>query len=219
MKMVPDVDTLCTVLRAACRIDDAVGGLIHLISEEGCNAIAHNDLDPRFRALFDSCEPQDGTTISQVQIERRRVVVRDIRSDLAYAPYRAVAKGADVIAMQSTPILYDDKTLHGVLTTCFDRPHHPESEAFERIDLCADIIAKLLVANELDDRDTSLTYSPSALAVQALLPLVEHKSSLEVLTAVDRNLAHLIEELSTRVPESETRPADKPAPDEIQCQI
>ncbi|MEX0899893.1 MAG: GAF domain-containing protein [Gammaproteobacteria bacterium] len=233
MKLAPDIDALCAVLRAACLADDAVGGMIHLISEDGCRYIAHVDLSDDFLARFASVTVGDGTTISQVLVDRRRVAVRNIAEDEGFAPYREVAAEAGVVAIQSTPVGNGGRQyLYGVLTTCYDRPHHPDASVSEILDACADLAAKIVAANEIEEMIEARKKSSSMSAgsaemttavarataiVETLLPLCEKAPSLELLEAADEKLGVIVEELARRAHSQGPRPEDVEPIGHIHC--
>ncbi|MCA1797991.1 MAG: GAF domain-containing protein [Xanthomonadaceae bacterium] len=234
MNIAPDVDALCTVLKAACRIDDAIGGSIHLVSEDGYELVAHNDLTPEFRAAIDRPVDGDGTTYSQARTERRRVAVRDIRTDPAFEPYRSLAEDAGIVGVQSMPILHG-RFLYGVLTTYFAQPHHPGPESQAPLDACARIAALVLVANEREDtiepeqersgRIAAQRQDPDAAAtrvgatVQAMLSACETESPAELLHATEKKLIELVGELSKRTHVSDAAPGKQRPVDEVQCPL
>jgi PAS domain S-box-containing protein len=74
----------------------------------------------------------------------RRVVIRDVEADAAFAPYRAIAAAAGIRAMQSTPIRARDGSLKGVLSTHFAVPHVPADRELRLTDLCARMVADLI---------------------------------------------------------------------------
>jgi GAF domain-containing protein len=233
MKLAPDIDALCAVLRAACHADGAAGGMIHLLSTEGCTYVAHVDLTDAFLAKFATVTVGDGTTISQVLTERRRVAVRDVADDEGFAPYRDVAAASDVVAIQSTPIGNGGRQhLYGVLTTCYDRPHHPDAAGSELLDTCADIAAKIVAANEIEQmmetrrRAQSTSARAAAMTtevtrataiVETLLPICETAPSLELLRAADEKLAVIVKELSRRAHSQGPRPEDVEPMGHIHC--
>lgn len=232
MNLAPDVDALCTTLKAACRIDDAIGGTIHLVSEAGYDLVAHNDLSPEFRLAIEHPVEGDGTPFSQALTERRRVAVRDMRVDPAFAPYRRLAGAAGIVAMQSTPVVHG-RFLHGVLTTYYDRPYHPGPESMDLLDCCASIVALLLVANEFEHaieaaqqqggrlcarpQDVGSGPTRAAASIQALLSACEKDSPPELLKATEKKLNELVDELSKRPGIHETHPSEQESVEEIHC--
>lgn len=227
MKLAPDIDALCAVLRAACLADDAIGGMIHLISAEGCTYVAHVDLSEEFLAEFATVTVGDGTTISQVLTERRRVAVRDVADDVGFTPYREIAAASDVVAIQSTPVGNGGRQhLYGVLTTCYNRPHHPDAESSAVLDACASITAKIVAANEIEEmmhqkgRRSGATTTEVARAtaiVEALLPICETAPSLELLQEADDKLDIIVQELKRRAHSQVPRPEEVGPMGHIHC--
>lgn len=233
MKLAPDIDALCAVLRAACLADDAVGGMVHLISADGCRYVSHVDLSDDFLAVFGTVTVGDGTTISQALIERRRVAIRNVKDDEGFAPYRGAAAAANVVALQSTPVGNGGRRyLYGVLTTCYDRPHHPDANGMAILDLCADITAKIIAANEIeemmderrqeqsptsDDAATTAEMARATAIVETLLPICEKAPSLELLEAADEKLGLVVKELTRRADSQGPRPEQAEPMNHITC--
>ncbi len=228
MKLAPDIDALCAVLRAACHADNAIGGMIHLISADGCTYVAHVDLSEDFLEKFATVSVGDGTTISQVLTERRRVAVRNVEEDDGFAPYREIAAASEVVAIQSTPVGNGGRELlYGVLTTCYSRPHHPDAASSAVLDACADITAKIVAANEIEGMmeasmggQASATTSAVARAtaiVDALLPICETAPSLELLLEANEKLAVIVKELKVRARSQGPRPEDVEPMGHIHC--
>lgn len=233
MKLAPDIDALCAVLRAACLADNAIGGMIHLISAEGCTYVAHVDLSEKFLEKFATVNVGDGTTISQVMTERRRVAVRDVAEDAGFAQYRDAAAEANVVAIQSTPVGNGGRQhLYGVLTTCYDRPHHPDAASSAILDVCAAIAAKIVAANEIEElmeaRNQKQPTSARSAAkttevarataiVEALLPVCETAPSLELLEEANEKLAVIVQELSRRAHSQGPRPEEVQPMGHIHC--
>jgi GAF domain-containing protein len=102
------------------------------------------------------------TSWAQVLMERRRIVIRDIRGDTAFAPHRRYAHDAGYVAVQSTPLIGNSFRLLGVLTTFFDRPHHPGPQAIATLDGCARIAALLLEIGPWEERSSVHTLASRA---------------------------------------------------------
>lgn len=233
MKLAPDIDALCAVLRAACRADDAVGGMIHLVSTDGCRYVTHVDLSDEFLAEFAEVNHGDGTTMAQALVERRRVAVRDVGQDEGFKPYREVAAASDVVAIQSTPIGNGGRQhLYGVMTTCYNRPHHPDPNGMEILDVCADIVAKIIAANEIEelmdarhqeqsptrgDAQTTTEVARATAVVETLLPICETAPSLELLRAAHEKLSLVVKELKRRAHSQGPRPEDIEPMGNIHC--
>lgn len=226
MKLALDIEALCLVLRAAIQADRAIGGMIHKESSAGCTCVAVVDLPDAFAAAFGDAVPGDGTSVSEACTERRRVTVRDVRDDAGSEPYRATAARAGVVAMQSTPIGNDGNYLYGVLTTCFDRPHHPTPHAMAVLDCCARIAAKIIQANALEQRAGRSTrprvvsddeVARASAAVEALLPVCVQDPSLELLEAAEKRLGMIVAELARRAGRRDDPPDAAPPIGKIDC--
>jgi PAS domain S-box-containing protein len=67
----------------------------------------------------------------------QRVIIEDIESDLAYAPFREVARRAGFRAAHSTPLITRAGRILGVLSTFSRWPRRPSERDTYLLDLCA----------------------------------------------------------------------------------
>jgi GAF domain-containing protein len=153
MFRLPSTDNLAPVLRAAVNVDDALGGLIQRVEENGrrLRVLEAAGLTPEYFDRFRVVDFGMSTSCSQAVVERRRVVIRDVRTDAAFAPYAADAVQAGYLAVQSTPLIDTQFRAIGVLSTYFPRPHHPGPQGIAWIEMYARVAALLLESNSLHE--------------------------------------------------------------------
>src|SRR5690606_20600913 len=148
-------------------------------------------------------------------------------------PYRDIAAASDVVAIQSTPIGNGGRQhLYGVMTTCYNRPHHPDAASMEILDVCADIVAKIVAANEIEemmearhqeqsptrgDAQTTTEVARATAIVETLLPICEKAPSLEILRTAREKLSVVVKELRRRAHSQGPRPEDIEPMDHISC--
>ncbi len=64
-----------------------------------------------------------------------RFVIRDVETDDAYAPMRAIARSAGYRAVQSTPLIGRDGKTRGMISTHWRSPHLPDERELCHLDL------------------------------------------------------------------------------------
>ncbi len=89
-----------------------------------------------------------------------RVIIEDVDTDSAYAPYAEMARKAGFHAVQSTPLRSHDGSLVGVISTHFRNPHKPTEQELRRLDsysqLASDFIGRCQSDAMLRDREERL---------------------------------------------------------------
>jgi PAS domain S-box-containing protein len=65
----------------------------------------------------------------------QRIIIEDIETDAAYAPYRAAARAAGYRSLVSTPLLSADGEPVGLVATYFRSIHRPSEQELRRFDL------------------------------------------------------------------------------------
>ena len=171
MFRLPTIDDLSFVLDAAMQVDDPVAGAIQLAEGHGkrLRAIETRGFSEAraARARNELMSSAGGRSYQQALLERRRIVIRDVESDPGFAPHRDSAALAGYRSVQSTPLLDSEFRALGVLSTYFDRPHHPEPESLRRIDGYCRIAALVIEVDELHQQivnaDRRLSTPPRAL--------------------------------------------------------
>lgn len=212
MFRVPEITHLRFVAEAAARIDGGIGALISRIEPGGLRLAAHCGVEQPFvaAALFTPADSQ--TSCAQAARERRRVVIRDVYSDEAYAPYLELARLGGFVGVQSAPLLDRDRRMLGVLSTLYAGSHHPSTASLELIDACARVGARLIEAatahEELSARDRRIGVPPRALsregaqaadAARILLPALPRDGGAALLESTERHLTVVIQELEIQL--------------------
>jgi GAF domain-containing protein len=72
---------------------------------------------------------------------RTQAVIADVDADPAFAAHRAIAAASGFRAVQSTPLIDQAGCLRGVLSTHFQRPHHPAAHELRLTETYAQLVA------------------------------------------------------------------------------
>lgn len=130
---------LVEVLTRARQIADAAFGLIQLLdARSGSLVIAvQHGFDEAFLGTFRLVSPQDPCACGRALRFGRRVYIADIYQDPYFTPYRSVADEAGFRAVQSTPIVDEDRGLVGILSTHFRSPRRLTRADARGLDACA----------------------------------------------------------------------------------
>ncbi|MBL1256161.1 GAF domain-containing protein [Methylocystis sp. Sn-Cys] len=119
-----------------------MGNVQILQPERGILTIAvQQGFDPEFLDFFAEVSADDDSACGRALRTRERVVVADVETEPAFAPYRDIARAAGFRAVQSTPLLSHDGTPLGIISTHFRWPRClSEQEHY-----CLDLYARLAV--------------------------------------------------------------------------
>lgn len=155
MIRLPSIASIGHVLDAATAIDDAVGGCVQVVEEENgrrfIRVILERGLKPDYFDSYRIVRSGFRTSCAQAFTERRRVVIRDVRTDPAYEELREAAESAGYRSVQTTPLIDEDSRFHGLFSTYFDRQHHPDPESLQAIDRFAHIAMLVMQSHCLAD--------------------------------------------------------------------
>jgi PAS domain S-box-containing protein len=127
------------VLAAAIDLLGADMGTVQLLDAKGdvLEFAAHRGFTPDYLDFFREVSASADTSSGRALRSRRRIVIEDVETDSAFAPYRPVARAAGYRAVQSTPLIgHDDRPL-GMISTHFRSVHRPSEEELRRFDLYA----------------------------------------------------------------------------------
>ncbi len=227
MIRLPSIASLGHVLDVAAKIDDAVGGCIQVVEEadgrRSIRVILERGLKPEYFERYRVVRSGFRTSCAQAFTERRRVVIRDVRTDPAYEELRDIAEAAGYRSVQTTPLIDHDSRFHGLFSTYFDRPHHPGPESLAAIDRLANISMLVMQAHCLADavnsadarvriRDrvaptTAVRASETAIRLLSSAKLVEE--NLNELTA---SLEIVVKELGALTKQRTSDPASRVVP-------
>ncbi len=153
MFRLPTKSDLNYILRAATEVDAAVGGSIQVGAGNGhtLTTIASCGLTPDYFARFATIVADAHTTFGQAWIERRRIVVRDVDTDVEFTPHRLEASDAGFRAVQSTPLVDTEFHTIGILSTYFPEPHHPAPASLAAIDRYCRLAALVIEVDALHE--------------------------------------------------------------------
>ena len=163
MFRLPTKSDLNYILRAAASVDEAVGGCIQVGTGNGHTlaTIASCGLTSDYFDRFATVVADAHTTCGQAWIERRRIVVRDVETDVEFAPHRIDASSAGYRAVQSTPLVDTEFHTVGILSTYFPVPHHPTPASLAAIDrycrLAALVVEVDMLHEAIADADRRLS--------------------------------------------------------------
>lgn len=155
MIRLPSIASIGHALDAATSIDDSVGGCVQVVEEangrRSIRVILERGLKPEYFERYRVVRSGFQTSCAQAFTERRRVVIRDVRTDPAYEDLRDAAEAAGYRSVQTTPLIDQDSHFHGLFSTYFDRPHHPGPDSLREIDRYARVAMLVMQAHSLAD--------------------------------------------------------------------
>jgi GAF domain-containing protein len=136
-------------LDGAIALHGAQFGNIQLlnIADRTLEIRAHRGFDREFLDAFHSVSIDDPSTCGRALRDNTSVVVRDVMTDVAFAPYRAIAAATGFRGVQSTPAISSAGKIVGVISTHFRRPHAPTRLEMHLIRLYGRCFADALLAH------------------------------------------------------------------------
>ncbi|MGE0420293.1 MAG: ATP-binding protein [Acetobacteraceae bacterium] len=134
------------ILDATMELQQADFGTLHLYDPEtGMLRIAvQRGLPPAFLDHFAVVSMHDISACGQAAERKERVVIHDVLTDDAIAPYREIAMQAGIRGVHSTPVMGRDGSLKGVLSTQFRHPIDPAPRELHLTDLHIRLAGELL---------------------------------------------------------------------------
>lgn len=227
MYRLPPVSDIGHIIDYAVRIDDAVGGCLQLVEDGGraIRVVLERGLKPEYFERYRIVRSGFRTSCAQAFTERRRVVIRDVRSDPAYETLRDIAEEAGYRSVQTTPLIDAQRNFHGLFSTYFDRPHHPGPDSLRELDRCSHLAMLVLQALWLQERvaeaDGRLGIKGRALppagahaagAAARLLPTLSRNTGNEAmaLEAAITNMETVVGALSTLLKKHCSAPEERP---------
>jgi PAS domain S-box-containing protein len=141
------------VLAAAIDLLGADMGNIQLLdAKRGVLEIAvHRGFKQDYLDFFREISASDDAASGRALRSRRRVIIDDVDTDSAYAPYRTAARAAGVRAVQSTPLIGRDGAPLGTISTHSRSVHRPSEEELRRFDLYARQAADFIERYRIDE--------------------------------------------------------------------
>ncbi|HVZ22215.1 MAG TPA: PAS domain S-box protein [Vicinamibacterales bacterium] len=137
-------------------LDEALEAIVALQGADAGTLQLHNPESGRFEVLayrgiatesldsFLDGGAEGGSTYARALREYTHVIVEDVETDPAFAPYRQAALAAQVRAVHSTPMLSGSRQPLGVISTYFRRPYRPDALVLRMTDLYARQAAEMV---------------------------------------------------------------------------
>ncbi|HWK96537.1 MAG TPA: GAF domain-containing protein [Pseudolabrys sp.] len=94
---------------------------------------AHKGFARPFLDYFSTVSASDDCASGVALREKKRIVVEDVEAEPGWKPMLSIAREAGFRAVQSTPLIGRDGSIHGVLSTHFKSPHRPSESDFSRM--------------------------------------------------------------------------------------
>lgn len=120
----------------------------------------------KFLEHFGEVSAKDGSACGRALRMGRRILIKDISKDKAYARHLEIARSAGYRAVQSTPLIARDGRPLGIISTHFRQPHRPNELELQSLDLyvrqAADFIERCGMEQVLREREDKLRLSLDA---------------------------------------------------------
>src|SRR5262245_14100965 len=100
-------------------------GDIQLVTPRGLALVGQHGFGADFVATFLLVELCVGTVCARAYRDQRPVIVHDVETDEAFAPFRAAARRAGFRAAQSTPLITSKGACIGIVSTHFAHTYEP----------------------------------------------------------------------------------------------
>ncbi len=161
-------DLLQPLLAAAVDIDDSMAGNIQVYDPGTAQLriVAQQGFHEPFLRHFETVSAFDGSACGQSLAERRRILVQDTATDVAFAPHAAVAEAAGFRSVLSLPLTGVDGSLLGVMSTHWAQPHQPSALASRQLgtltQLAALVLESLKVIEQAGGGTGDVALSPEA---------------------------------------------------------
>ncbi len=132
-------DGLQEMLAAVIELLGADKGNIHILDPKSgiLRIAAHRGFSQDFLDFFHEIRPGDRTVSGRALASGQPVVVEDIETDEAYAPFREVARRAGYRAMVAVPMIGTSGQPLAVMATHFSGVHRPTDQEMRRLNLYA----------------------------------------------------------------------------------
>jgi PAS domain S-box-containing protein len=127
------------VLKVAIEISGAAKGNIQLLNETGTLTLAtQSGFEEPFVEFFETVATGD-TACGVALLTKQRVIVEDINESEIYAGTRSLEalRKADVLAVQSLPLMSSSGKVLGIISTHFSNAHRPSEQELRLMDLLA----------------------------------------------------------------------------------
>jgi PAS domain S-box-containing protein len=113
---------------------------------------AQHGFEKDFLEFFREVSADDDTACGRALRTGERIVIEDVEQDAPFAPFREVARAAGYRAVVSTPLIGNNGSPLGMLSTHFRLPHRPTDQELRRLDLYARQAADFIDRCRSDER-------------------------------------------------------------------
>jgi GAF domain-containing protein len=141
------VDHLYRFLDEAIEIDGAAFGYIQLYNPktDSLEIVVQRGFEAPFLAMFKHVRVFDASVCARAFRLGNSVVIKDLSADPFISQFLLVYEDYGIYAVQSTPILDQDKVVIGMISTHFPRNYHPTKEGMASIEQIAlNVASKIL---------------------------------------------------------------------------
>jgi PAS domain S-box-containing protein len=213
------------MLAAVTELLGAEKGYIQLLDDSGSKLViaVQRGFEPDFLTLFSEVHATDDYACARALRSGQRVVIDDVESEEAYAPFRASARAAGVRSVISTPLIDAVGMPLGVASSHFGFMHRPAEQVLNRLDLylrlASDFIQRCkmdqallrseealreadrrkdeflaLLAHELRNPLAPIRYSLAANRKSGKTPEQQHRAD-EIIERQVAHMSHLLDDL------------------------
>lgn len=122
-----------TILNDAISLLGAEYGNVQLLMGEELLIAAQHGLPKEFLKTFRRVRKGDGSACGRALLLGKSVVISDVRIDYKFNAYRDIAKYSHFRAIQSTPLVSDNGSQLGIVSTQFANVHEPSRIEMETL--------------------------------------------------------------------------------------
>ena len=151
------------ILRTTMSLVAADKGNIQLLNVERntLSIVAHEGFDASFLATFEHMAAGDPrAACGRAIVAGQPVLIEDVLSDEAYAPFHELARAASYRAVVSVPLFSADGSTLGAISAHFPSPHRPTEAEMRRLQVycrqASDFIQRIRLEHTLREREAAL---------------------------------------------------------------
>jgi two-component system, sensor histidine kinase len=122
-----------TILNDAIGLLGAEYGNVQLLMGEELVIVAQRGLPKEFLKTFRRVRKGDGSACGRALLLGESVVISDVQIDLKYTAYRDIARYSYFQAVQSTPLVSENGSQLGIVSTLFANVHEPTKIEMETL--------------------------------------------------------------------------------------
>lgn len=143
-------------LDEAIEIDGAAFGYIQLYNpkSDSLEIVVQQGFEAPFLAMFKHVRVFDSSVCARAFRLGNSVVIKDLSVEPFISQFLLVFEGYGIYAMQSTPIMDQDKVVIGMLSTHFPRHRYPTTKGIASIKKIASKVANKILEYKLIKKST-----------------------------------------------------------------